>query len=282
MKMFQDGDGWDAQRRVVLHTLATLIASGAHPDEIERLQRMLARWRTIELQRQEADNAVVIANARVAWVNDVLDEATTSFGAQLLIDCGRDRSHATYVRFFPESVKAVTVKALDAQLREMKDFPLFGEEIKLPESSAKALSPVTRAMADGRAALDAREEAEREAARVSVAQAAWREEANTVRRAIDTALHDHATKNALPRSYPERFHRPAYEKPAKKKAAAPPAQPAQPTPAQPAAPADPVAALSPHDQVLALSDVVLRGLADDFVASLPTNVQAIVRARRAR
>ncbi|MFO0605189.1 MAG: hypothetical protein U0324_18565 [Polyangiales bacterium] len=279
MKLFQDGDGWDAQRRVVLHMLATLLACGAHPAEVEQLQHQLARWRAIELQRQEADNASVIANARVAWVNDDLDEVTTVFAAQLLIDCGRDRSHPTYARFFPESVTAITVKGLDAQLQEMKDFPLFGEEIKLPEASAKGLTVVLRAMADGRAALDAREEAEREAARVSVAQGAWREEANTARRAIDTALQAHATKNSLPRSYPERFHRPAYEKPAKKKAATPPAQPTQPTHAQPA---DPVAALSPHDQVLALSDVVLRGLADDFVASLPTNVQAIVRARRAR
>jgi hypothetical protein len=69
-------------------------------------------------------------------------------------------------------------------------------------------------------------------------------------------------------------------KAAKKKPAAAPTEPK--SAAAPVTPVDPAAGLPPHDQVLALSDTVLRGLADDFVATLPTNVQAIVRARRAR
>lgn len=35
------------------------------------------------------------------------------------------------------------------------------------------------------------------------------------------------------------------------------------------------------DQLLWLPDSIVRGLAEDFVASLPANVQRVVRARRA-
>ena len=34
------------------------------------------------------------------------------------------------------------------------------------------------------------------------------------------------------------------------------------------------------DAVLALPDDILRGLAEEFVAALPANVQTVVRARR--
>jgi hypothetical protein len=281
MRMLQDGDGWDAQRRVVLFTMATLTASKAHPKLARPLQAQLDRWREVEAQREAADDGLVVAHARVAWSNESLDEVTARFSAQLLLDCGQNRAHPTYLRFFPESVTTLTGKALEAQLGDMADFATYGDELALPEASAKALTTVLSAMDDGRAALDGRAEAEREVPRVSLAQDAWRTETNEVRRKVDGALADHATTHGLPRSYPARFHRSVYEpKAAKKKPAAAPTEPK--SAAAPVTPVDPAAGLPPHDQVLALSDTVLRGLADDFVATLPTNVQAIVRARRAR
>lgn len=281
MKMLQEGDGWDAQRRAVVFTVATLTASKAHAKLARPLQVQLDRWREVEGQREAADDGLVVANARVAWADESLDEATASFGAQLFVDCNRDRAHPTYARFFPATLTTVTNKALDAQLGAMKDFATYGEELSLPPPSAKALTAVLAAMDDGRAALDGRAEAEREVTRVSIAQTAWRDETNEVRRKTDGALGDHATAHGLPRAYPARFHRSVYEpKAAKKKPAAAPTEPKSAV--APATAADPAAGLAPHDQVLALSDTVLKGLADEFVATLPTNVQAIVRARRAR
>jgi|GEM_PF-1752519 len=281
MEMLKDGDGWEAQRRVLLFTVATLTASKTHAKLARAPQAQLERWREVEAQRQTADDGLVVAKARVAWADETLDEATADFHAQLFTDCKRDRAHPTFVRFFPDTLTALTRKGLDAQLDAMKDFATYGDELPLPDTSAKALTVVLAAMDDGRVALDGRAEAERELTRVSLAQAAWRDETNEVRRKVDGALGDHATAHTLPRAYPARFHRAAYEtKPAKKKPAAAPTEPK--SAAAPITPVDPAANLAPHDQVLALSDTVLRGLADEFVATLPTNVQAIVRARRAR
>jgi hypothetical protein len=103
-------------------------------------------------------------------------------------------------------------------------------------------------------------------AAVARRQAAWREAANPLRRAIKTALDDHANENGLPRDYADGFF-PAARSPKKPRVKAGSA-PGATTP------------LSPHEQVLALPDPILRALAEDFVAALPANVQSIVRARR--
>jgi hypothetical protein len=54
--------------------------------------------------------------------------------------------------------------------------------------------------------------------------------------------------------------------------------PAATTPARRAAPR---LVPSDVDQLLWLPDSIVRGLAEDFVATLPANVQRVVRARRA-
>lgn len=44
-------------------------------------------------------------------------------------------------------------------------------------------------------------------------------------------------------------------------------------------PAERIAGLSPEEQILALSDEVLRGFPDDYVRSLPEHVQQKIRER---
>jgi len=57
--------------------------------------------------------------------------------------------------------------------------------------------------------------------------------------------------------------------------------PASPLPATPRRDARLRLVPSELDQLLWLPDSIVRGLAEDFVASLPANVQRAVRARRA-
>ena len=89
---------------------------------------------------------------------------------------------------------------------------------------------ITALDAKGRVALKRREDAVLAAAKVSLKVGTWRDDANGVRRGVETALDDYANKNGLSRDYAGRFFptpRPATT--AKKADGAAPAAPPAPT-----------------------------------------------------
>jgi hypothetical protein len=205
MKIFNEGSGWDSMHDETLATLAMLEASEIHAALAKPLIHVLDTWDALDADWTAVERAAVRANARVAWINLELDRRTTVFGAQLLADCGANRRHPTYVRFFPEGVAKVVKMGLENQIGVMKKFPIIAGEIDLPKTSVAALKSVT-AMFDAadKAILD-REAATLNATRISVRVAAWRDEANRHRRTTETALADYANKNGLPRDYPNGF-----------------------------------------------------------------------------
>lgn len=285
MQMYEPKNGWLTTRGDLLFTVATLQASGVHADLARPLEAHLDVWTRVETDRTRAADGLTRANARVGWAQGALGDALGNFSAALLLGCGRNRAHPTYVRFFPRPVNEVARLGLDRQLAALATFATLAEEVSLTDACAAELKAVFTAMEQGRAAVSAREEAKGECTRVSVRQAQWREEANTLRRKAEVALGDHAADRKLARAYPARFFqgRKASRKSAEKKVAKPaatvPARPAAPAPAQPVTTVEaPVA--SGADRVLALPDDILRGLAEEFVAALPANVQTVVRSRR--
>jgi len=273
MRMYLSKDGWVTMYEDLLFTAAMLQAT-EHAAHAPPLEAHLSAWSGLDAERRAAAAAVVRANARVAAVDLCLDAATQRFAAQLLVDCGSNREHPTFKAFFPTPVNEVTRLALEGQRDAMKHFPTVADEVKLTPASAALLPPITAAIADGARALEARASAQLGVTAVSLRQDGWRDEANALRRGVDGALDAHATGAGMTRAYAADFF------PAPK-----PAKPAAATPTDsapaPDAATHPRAALSEVDQILTLPDSIVRGLGEEFVATLPANVQRIVRARRA-
>lgn len=271
MQQFRESDGQQTMYDDLVYTLAMLLASGVHAALATPLEIHVASWEQLDADRRAAETAVVRANARVAWRDMALDGATTRFATRLLADCEGDRSHKTFVAFFPAAPSDVTRMALGRQLDTMKDFAKLAETHTLSKTARTRLQAVLDAMEQGSAALADRSAAEQNVTAVSERQHAWRDEANARRRVVDAALGAHAAAEGLPRDYAEGFFPTRAEK--KPRAAKAPEATKTTTTAT-------SAGLTTHEQVLALPDALLRGLAEDFIATLPANVQSIVRARR--
>jgi hypothetical protein len=257
MRLYIATDTWEWMHGNLVVTASMLKASGVHADEAEPLAAHLVTWQALDSERRQAENAVDEADAHAAWKNLVLDPLTTRFGALLLADCGSDRKHATFVKFFPSPVNEVTRLALDAQLAAMEDFPIVAAEVKLSKPTNAALKDVLACMVESKAVCEARKETARGVTRVSLKQDAWRDEANRRRRTAENALAAYATAHDLPRGYPDGF----FPSPKAAKKAAPPSE---------------------ADLVLALPDAALRALAATYIATLPADAQAAIHARLTR
>ncbi len=273
MRQYRVNDGWVWVYDDSNFTTCMLQASVEHAPLAAPLTAHTALWTQVDASRRIAEFNVVRASAGVAWCNLMLDRHTRRFASQLLTDCDGNRGHSLFTAFFSSAPNQVIDLALESQLDAMKQFPSLAQSETLKSSTRALLQSVLDAMARGKAAVDARRDALLAQAEVSRKQVVWREDANRVRRGIETALDDYANKNDLPREYAEAFF--TLPKAAKKgadKTDEPVENPSTPRSQR---------TLSEGDQVLALPDAILRGLSDAFVAALPANVQSIVRARRA-
>jgi hypothetical protein len=257
MKQYTTNDGWDWMEGDMVFSASMMKASVVHAEDAGPLVTHLAAWRALDIERRDVETQVEEANAAAAWKNLELDPLTTRFGALLLADCGSNRKHATFVKFFPVPVSDVTRLALDAQLEAMKDFPTTATEVKLSKPTTAALREVLACLEASKAVSEARKETAKAVHRVSLKQDAWRDEANRRRRVAENSLSAYAIAHDLPRSYPDAF----FPSPkSSKKTSAP----------------------SDADLVLALPDAALRALAADYVATLPADAQASIRSRLTR
>ena len=273
MRLYRVNDGWAVVLDDMNFTTCMLQVSETHAELAPPLMEHAALWAQIDAERQAAELGVVRANAGVAWCDGVLDRCTKRFGTQLHADCDGNRDHSLFTAFFPVAPAQVTKQALESQLDTMQKFPQLAKSETLKKPTRALLQLVLDAMERGAAAVKARETAQLAVAAVARKQIVWREDANRVRRGAETALDDYANKNDLPRDYAAAFFAaPTAPKKSAEKAPEPVTRPVVPQAFH---------ALSEGDQVLALPDAILRGLAEEFVATLPANVQSIVRARRA-
>lgn len=257
MRQYYENDGWEWMHGNTVVTASMLKASGVHATLAEPLTLHLVAWRALDDERRAAETAVDEADALVAWKNLELDPITTRFGALLYADCGNDRKHTTYTKFFPVAPNEITRLGLDAQVAAMDHFPTVAAEVRLTTTTDAVLKDVLACLTQSKAACDARKEIAKGVARVSLKQDAWRDEANKRRRAVENALATYATAHDLPRSYPDAFF---------------PAPKAAKKPSAPTA----------SELVLALPDAALRALAAEYIATLPADAQTTIRARLTR
>lgn len=220
MRLYLHTDGWNFMHDDMLATIATLKASRVHAALAKPLEARLKRWDAIDAESRGAHTAVVEANARVAWVDHELDRVTDRFAAQLLLDCNSNRAHPTFKKFFPEAPSSLTQLGLESQLAAMANFDSIAAHMKLPKASVDALERVTLQFPAAGEALQARRDAQANTANVALEQDAWCDEANKLRRVLETALMGYATTHNHPRAYVDDFF-PTQKKPAKKSAAKP-------------------------------------------------------------
>lgn len=218
MRVFTESDGWVAMLDDVFYTASMLEASGVHGALARPLNLQIESWDSLDAERVKLERAAVRAEARIAWLNLDLDGRTKFFGAQLLLECGSNRGHETFMRFFPVNVTNVVRLALESQVAAMRPWPKLGEALGLPKASASALAAAVLLFDPADKAVAARNDTATAQTLASVKQSAWRDEANRARRAVEAALLDHANKHSLAHDYPDAFF-------PKRKGAAKPATP---------------------------------------------------------
>jgi hypothetical protein len=101
-----------------------------------------ALWEQVDADRRKAARGVVRANARIAWCNVTLDQATVCFATQLLADCNGQRRHALYTAFFEVAPNEITRLALEGQpaVATAPTLSANDQVLALPDPILKALA----------------------------------------------------------------------------------------------------------------------------------------------
>lgn len=223
MRLYASNDGLDSMRTDARQTRSMLMASKIHVALTKPIDRLLDRWTALDALQRDAADAVTDAHALVAWLDVRLDGATRRLVGQLLADAGNNRDHRIFTAFFPEAPSETIRLALESQLDASGHFPAAAEEVGASKAVLAVLKEIAAIEVEGRAALKKREDAVLAAASVSLKVDTWRDDANGVRRGVETALDDHANKSGLNREYASRFF--ATPRASTKKPDAPPAPP---------------------------------------------------------
>ncbi|HSO00636.1 MAG TPA: hypothetical protein VLS89_20230 [Candidatus Nanopelagicales bacterium] len=176
----------------------------AHVGLFEGLKAEGRQVLLVELDHAEAKAA---AQARVVAVDVRLDGFADRFSKQLLTVCGNKRDGELYTHFFPVPLNELTRPVLNDQLVEMKRWQKSLETT--PYAALAAMKPELDALiAEGKAALDAREDANqgnREFRDVG-ARKLWVDSVNAARKETHGALaklpHEHPH---LPSNFADRF-----------------------------------------------------------------------------
>lgn len=181
MYMLTDSDGWNTSRAVVRQTSAVLKASDIHAPMAKPLGKLLLRWVDLDVERRDADDAQVDADARVTWLDVALDQALTRFVAQVLADCGGQRTHKTFRAIFPDAPSEIVRLALASEVEALTALAPAVEAAGLAKSTLALWSAVAEFFPKAKVALDARDEAAMNVARVGLKLRRWKDDASAAR-----------------------------------------------------------------------------------------------------
>jgi hypothetical protein len=205
MREFDDKTSWEGGRADVLYTVAVLEAADVH-DKLKRAVALqLERWNTVEKTRRAADDAVVSANASVAWADHLLDGAVRAFANELLRDVGGDASRRSFAAFFPEAPNEIIRMGLEAEVERCERFAAVAAKVTLSKNAAAKLAAVNDAIALGRTALVRRRDAFTARAQAALDVASWKESSNATRNSVHVQLQTWAIEHEQERAYADRF-----------------------------------------------------------------------------
>lgn len=205
MRQFDDKTSWEGARAEILYTVSVLGASKRHDKILHAVKVHLDRWGPLEAQRREADDAIVMANAAVAWADHDLDAAVRAFANEVLHESGHNTSHRTYVSFFPEPPNEIIRLGLESEIARCERFDVVASRIELSKASAAKLAAVNVAIEAGKVALKKRRDAFMAQAQCSLDITSWKEAANNARVSCHLQLQAWGLDNNDERAYAERF-----------------------------------------------------------------------------
>lgn len=205
MREFDDKTSWDGGRGEVLYTVSVVDAAGTHEKLKRALLTQLDRWNAIEIVRRAAEDAVVGANARVAWADHVLDKTVRAFANELLHDVGGDATKRGFSSYFSEPPNEVIRMGLEAEIDRCEEFDVVAEKVPLSKASEAKLDAVREAIKTGKVALARRRDAYNAQAQASLDIASWKESANATRVSVYVQLQAWALEHDDERAYADRF-----------------------------------------------------------------------------
>ncbi len=226
LALFDESTGWDEARRTVRHTRSALGATPDHGKLASSLTAILTAWKKVDGDREDADDATVDANALVHYWDVQLDILVAKLASQARNDHGADSKE--FKKLFPEPPHEVVRLGLESEITRVEKFDVVAKEMKLSKEVSAILKSITHVCASGAKALEARVDAAKQTAQVSLRVSSWKDDANGARRSVDTALDDWANKHHLPRDYADAFF--PVTRSSSRKAATAPVAASPPTP----------------------------------------------------
>jgi hypothetical protein len=208
MRLFTHETPWEQARKDVRFTAAALSAIEEHAKLAKPMRDLLAQWNAIDQERRDAEDAVVDANAVVQVQDSRLDGSVADLIARLRFEFRSD-DHPTVRKFFPERPSEVLRMGLESEIDRTRKFHAVGEEVGASKEVMGLLKGIAGLETAGLAALAQRVKAVESIARVSLRIQTWKENANNIRRSLETVLDGYANQHRLPRGYADDFFSPA-------------------------------------------------------------------------
>lgn len=199
-------DSLESHWEELVYTEARLLA-GDHKNLAAQTSKSIKRLEEIQRGQLLGWRREIIAQAHVDAVDDSLDDSVIDFGRDLLHLEGGNRKSARFKMYFKSAVSSIVRLGLESQIPVVRTMTtsLQSEPEKVLKDYAKKLIGILK---KGDAVIEER----REAAGARAAHRAreilsFVDDINAERTAQAAELSLYATKNALPRDYPERFFR---------------------------------------------------------------------------
>jgi hypothetical protein len=205
MRQIDEKTGWEASRADVLFTESVLGASEAHPKLLRAMRVQNERWTALDVERREAEDRVVRANARVSWLDLRLDGCVRVFANELLRDAGGNKDDKTFRAYFPEAPSEVIRLGLESEIERCERFDTVRERVTISKPAAAKLAAVDAAISEGKAALQGRRDAFAARTGVSLDVESWKEATNAARESVYLQLRTWALENGEERGYADRF-----------------------------------------------------------------------------
>jgi hypothetical protein len=150
------------------------------------------------------------AKAKGAVADGGLDDGLSATHNDVLHHAGQDRKHVAYKTLFQDRLSKLVRYALNRQLDIVEGIVKKLSLNVLPEELTKRhTQALSGLIAKGRAALDAIENTELDAARLRLKIDAWKQDANAARNAVHGELSTLAANTKRPRTWADRFFKPA-------------------------------------------------------------------------
>jgi hypothetical protein len=222
---------WDDAYSTIAYTADALALASADGDKqvgdlADRVEKLLAQWDALDVERRAKRRAVGRAHALVRRRDIQADSLVVDLHHDTMALVRQDREAPLFTRLFPDPLSTVVRMALESELPILRTLKLKLEESETPAPLKKSHSkPLALVIEKGTAAIQGREEAFAAAGRVSAQIASWREGVNATMLGIEGVLKQVASERNLGAEWVDTFF-PAAErgkKSKKEKAAAKPA-----------------------------------------------------------